>query len=76
MWNLIKDLMAMVTPVMAAFVAYFAYRIGKQQLRIARFEKRHAVYAAVKDLILACLSTVEWEDISDYRLSTASAESL
>lgn len=76
MWNLIKDLMAMGTPVMAGVVAYFAYRIAKQQLKIARFEKRHAVYAAVRDLILACLSTVGDKDIREYRTSTASAEFL
>lgn len=76
MLNLIKDLMPILTGVMAVLVACLAYRIARQQLRIATFEKRHAVYAAVKDLILACLSTVADKDIREYRAATASAEFL
>lgn len=84
MWQTFKEIMEVVTAIAAAVIAYFAFRISKQQteinegqLRISRFEKRHSVFNGVMDLIAACLrQTVELRDLYDYRAATESAEFL
>ncbi len=84
LWHNFKEMLGVITPVAAALIAYFAFKIAKEQtkfadnqVRIARFEKRYAIYEAVLYFLMDCLGPgVDVAKVGRFSMETKGARFL